>query len=222
VTWAGFIGIFALFFATHSIPVRPGIKSRIVSRVGPHGFAVSYSILSLAMLALLIWAAGAAPFVELWPQMGWHRHATHAGMFAVCLVLAFSIGRPNPFSFGGARNDMFDPARPGIVRLVRHPVLAALAIWAVVHMLPNGDLAHVLFFGILGGFALGGRALINRRKKREMGSNKWDQLNATVADAPALGKPTSWFGAAARLLLGVVLFAILVALHPIVIGVSAL
>lgn len=112
VTWAGFIGIFALFFATHSIPVRPGIKSRIVAQVGPHGFAVGYSILSLAMLALLIWAAGAVPYVELWPQLGWHRHAAHAGMLAVCLILAFSIGRPNPFSFGGARNDMFDPHAP--------------------------------------------------------------------------------------------------------------
>jgi uncharacterized membrane protein len=222
VTWAGFIGMFALFFSTHSIPMRPEIKRRIVARVGPRGFAVSYSILSLAMLALLIWAAGAAPFVELWPQMDWHQHATHAGMFAACLVLAFSIGRPNPFSFGGARNDMFDPARPGIVRLVRHPVLAALAIWAVVHLLPNGDLAHVLFFGILGGFALSGRALVNCRKKREMGSNKWDRLNATVAEAPVLGKPTSWFGAAARLVLGVVLFSTLVALHPIATGVSAL
>ncbi|MHA3915889.1 NnrU family protein [Halovulum sp. GXIMD14793] len=222
MTWAGFLGIFALFFATHSIPVRPAIKSRIVARVGPRGFAVGYSVLSLALLALLIWAAGAAPYVELWPQLAWHRHVAHAGMLVVCLILAFSIGRPNPFSFGGARNDMFDPARPGIVRLVRHPLLAALALWATFHMLPNGDLAHVLLFGVLGGFALGGRTLINRRKKREMGSDQWDRLNATVGEAPVLGKPTSWLGAVARLALGVVLFAALIALHPVVIGVSAL
>jgi uncharacterized membrane protein len=222
VTWAGFIGIFALFLATHSIPVRPGVKSRVVARIGPHGFAVGYSILSLAMLALLIWAAGAAPYVELWPQLGWHRHAAHAGMLAVCLILAFSIARPNPFSFGGAHNDVFDPTRPGIVRVVRHPVLAALALWAVLHMLPNGDLAHVLLFGVLAGFAVGGRALINRRKKREMGSDQWDLLNATVAETPVLGRPASWFGAVARLVLGVVLFAALIALHPMVIGVSAL
>lgn len=222
MTWAGFIGIFALFFATHSIPVRPAIKSRIIERVGPRGFAVGYSVLSLAMLALLIWAAGAAPYVELWPQLGWHRHMAHAGMLAVCLILAFSIARPNPFSFGGAHNDMFDPTRPGIVRMVRHPVLAALAFWAGVHLLPNGDLAHVLLFGVLGGFAVGGRALINRRKKREMGPDQWDRLNVAVAEAPVLGRPASWFGAMARLVLGDVLFATLIALHPKLIGVSAL
>ncbi len=156
LTWAGFIGIFALFFATHSIPVRPAIKPRIVAQVGPRRFAIGYSILSAALLALLIWAARAAPYVEIWPLLGWHRHVTHAGMLAISLLLAFSIGRPNPFSFGGAGNDTFDPMRPGIVRVVRHTVLAALALWAFRHMLPNGDLAHVLLFGVLGGFAVGG------------------------------------------------------------------
>lgn len=222
MTWAGFIGIFALFFATHSIPVQPGIKSRIVARVGRRGFAVGYSILSLAMLALLIWAAGEAPYVELWPHLGWHRHAAHTGMLAVCMILAFSIARPNPFSFGGAHDDRFDPARPGIVGVVRHPVLAALALWAVLHMLPNGDLAHVLLFGVLGCFALGGRVLINRRKRREMGSDQWDRLNATVAEAPVLGRPESRLGTVVRIVLGVVLFAALIALHPMVVGVSAL
>nr|WP_254444405.1 NnrU family protein [Ruegeria sp. HKCCC1038] len=43
--------------STHSIPVRPAIKSRIVAQVGPLGFAVGHSILSFAMLALLIWSA---------------------------------------------------------------------------------------------------------------------------------------------------------------------
>lgn len=222
MSWAGFIGVFALFFATHSIPVRPAIKSRIVARVGARGFGIGYSILSLSMLALLIWAARAAPYVELWPQLGWQRHVAHAGTLVVCLILAFSVGRPNLFSFGGARNERFDPARPGIVRLVRHPVLEALALWAFVHMLPNGDLAHVLMFGVLGGFALGGRGLINRRKKREMGPEQWERLNAIVAQAPVFGSPASWSSAALRLVLGVVLFAALIALHPMVIGVSAL
>ncbi|WP_171127982.1 NnrU family protein [Ruegeria sp. HKCCA6707] len=57
MTGAGFIGIIALSLSTHSIPVRPAIKSRIVAQVGPLGFAVGHSILSFAMLALLIWSA---------------------------------------------------------------------------------------------------------------------------------------------------------------------
>ena len=145
--WTGFAAGFAAFFLTHSIPVRPAVKSRLVATIGTRGFGLAYSALSVGMLALLIWSTGEAPFVQLWPQMEWHRHVAHLGMLAVCLMLALSIGRPNPFSFGGSRNDRFDASRPGIVRWTRHPVLLALAIWAGVHMLPNGDLAHVILFG---------------------------------------------------------------------------
>lgn len=222
MTWAGFAGIFALFFATHSIPVRPAIKAGITARVGPRGFALGYAVLSLAMLALLIGSAGQAPHVELWPQAPWQRHVVHLGMLAVCLILAFSIARPNPFSFGGARNESFDPTRPGIVRLFRHPILSALALWAGSHLLPNGELAHVLLFSILGGFAIAGRGLINRRKRREMGSQQWEELNACVAQATLLPPPPSWRAVAFRLAAGIALFVVLLMLHPVVIRVPAL
>ncbi|WP_254448321.1 hypothetical protein [Ruegeria sp. HKCCC1038] len=55
-----------------------------------------------------------------------------------------------------------------------------------------------------------------------MRSDQWHRLNEIVAETPVLGGPASWFGDMARLVLGVVLFAALIVLHPIVIGVSAL
>ncbi len=222
MSWLGFFLIFALFFATHSIPVRPGVKSRIVHHIGASGFGIGYSILSTAMLALLIWSAGKAPYVQLWPQMMWQRHLVHLGMLGVCLILAFAIGRPNPFSFGGARNGEFDPQRPGVVRFTRHPLLVALALWAGLHLLPNGDLAHVILFAVLGGFAVVGRALIDRRKKREMGAPEWEDLRRKTAQAPRISRPASAKGAAIRLALGFGAFATLLWLHPLVIGVSAL
>lgn len=222
MTWLGFMGVFALFFATHSIPVRPGIKTRITAKIGKRGFGIGYSALSVGMLFVLIWAAQEAPYVQLWPQMAWQRHAVHLGMLVVCLILAFALARPNPFSFGGARNDRFDPMRPGIVRITRHPVLLALALWAGLHLLPNGDVAHVVLFGVLGGFAIAGRALINRRKRREMGAEQWDALDISVRQSGLLQAPASWSGLALRVVAGFAAFASLLALHPVVIGVSAL
>jgi len=222
MTWMGFAGMVVLFFATHSIPVRPAIKARITARIGNRGFGLGYSLLSIAMLSLLIRAAGEAPYVQLWPQLGWHRDAVHLGMLAACLILAFAIARPNPFSFGGARNDSFDPNRAGIVRVTRHPMLLALTLWAGLHLLPNGDVAHVLLFGGLGSFAIAGGALINRRKRREMGAERWRALNTAVGQSPVMPLPLSWRGAVLRLGAGLVGFAMLLALHPVVIGVSAL
>lgn len=222
MSWTAYAAIFAAFFLTHSIPVRPAVKSRVVRRIGARGFALMYSVLSVTMLVLLIWAAGEAPYVQLWPQMPWHRHAGHLGMLAVCLILAFSIARPNPLSFGGARNDTYDPDRPGIMRWTRHPVLVALALWAGVHLLPNGDLAHVILFGVLSVFSLAGWALVDRRKRRDLGARRWAQLDEARRAAPWRPAPVSWWGAAARFLIGLVVYGALLWAHPHVIGVSAL
>jgi len=220
--WIEFAAVFAVFFLTHSIPVRPAVKSRLVAVVGARGFGLGYSALSLAMLALLIWAAGEAPYVQLWPQMPWQRHAVHLGMLAVCLIAALSIARPNPFSFGGAQNDRFDPQSPGIVRWTRHPILLVLGFWAGLHLLPNGDLAHVILFGVLGSFAVAGRALIDRRKRRVLGTQRWAALNEARKAAPMVQAPTSWIGFAIRVLIGVAVLAALAWAHPYVIGVPAL
>ncbi|MEX3313953.1 NnrU family protein [Sulfitobacter sp. PS-8MA] len=222
MSWLGFTVIFALFFATHSIPVRPGVKARIVHQIGARNFGIGYSILSTAMLALLIWSAGQAPYVQLWPQMIWQRHLVQLGMLGVCLLIAFAIARPNPFSFGGAHDDEFDPARPGFIGVMRHPLLVALALWAGLHLLPNGDLAHVILFAVLAGFAIAGRAVIDRRKKRQMGQLQWDSLRRRTAAAPRFSWPASPAGAAIRAALGIGAFVTLLWLHPLVIGVSAL
>lgn len=211
--WGEFALAFAAFFLSHSIPLRPPIRAALRRRLGAGGFGLIYSVLSLVVLGWLIAAAGRAPFVEVWPRAGWQTHATLALMLPVCLLLGLSIGRANPLSFGGPQTG-FDPDRPGIVRLVRHPVLAALAFWAVAHLLPNGDLAHVLLFGTFALFALLGRRLVDRRKRRELGAD-WEALRRRSRQAPLALELH-------RLMAGIALYAGLIAAHPLVIGVSPL
>lgn len=221
MSWLGYAGVFVAFFATHSVPLRPALRVPLVVWLGQRGFGVAYSVLSIGMLALLIHAAGRAPFVLLWPTMPWHYHVVQAGMLLVCVILALSVGWPNPFSFGGARNDRFDPDRPGIVRVLRHPILAALALWAGLHLLPNGDLAHVLLFGTLGVFALLGRRLVDRRKQRDLGKDAWKGLWDRTQAAPLFHQSLPLPSLLLRLTLALSVYAALVWLHPMVIGVSA-
>ena len=219
--WTEYALAFAAFFLTHSLPIRPPLRPWLVARLGRQGFALAYSALSLAVLAWLIGAAGRAPFVPLWSWAPWQIHVPLVAMLPVCLILALAIARPNPFSFGGARNETFDPARPGIVRLSRHPLLLALAIWALAHIVPNGDLAHVLLFGTFALFALLGGRLVDRRKRREMGED-WARLDAARSAAPRLSPPQSWPGLVLRLSAGTGLYLALLRLHPWLFGVSPL
>jgi uncharacterized membrane protein len=213
--WLEFTAAFAAFFITHSIPLRPAVRPQLQRALGPRGFTLAYSALSLAVLAWLIAAAGRAPFVQLWTWAPWQLLVPLIVMLPVCLILSLAIARPNPFSFGGARNETFDPARPGIVRLNRHPLLLALAMWATAHAVPNGDLPHVILFGTFSAFALLGQRLIDRRKQRRMGGD-WDDLSAQVQAAALLPLPLP------RLVAGVALYVLLIAAHPVVFGVSPL
>lgn len=214
--WAEFTAALGVFLLSHAVPVRPPVKPWLVGLLGQRGFTIVYSLLSLAVLAWLIVAAGRAPFVLLWSWEPWHNHLVLAVMAIVCLILALAIGRPNPLSFGGANNAAFNPSRPGIVGWMRHPLLAALALWAGAHAFANGTLAHVILFGSFAGFALIGRRLIDRRRQREMGS-EWHRLTGALK-SPDVGSVL--FAQPLRLAAGAALYAGLIAVHPLLFGVS--
>jgi uncharacterized membrane protein len=218
--WFEFAAALAAFFLSHAVPVRPPVRPWLQARLGRAGFTLGYSLLSLVVLAWLIGAAGRAPHVPLWGWAAWQAYVPLVVMLPVCLILTLSIARPNPFSFGGARNARFDPVRPGIVRWTRHPLLLALALWAAAHVVPNGDLAHVILFGTFAAFAVLGRWLIDRRKQRDMGTT-WFSMQAAVAATPALHRGVSG-RTALRLGCGVALYVVLILAHPILFGVSPL
>jgi uncharacterized membrane protein len=217
--WTEFLVAFLAFFATHAFPVRPPLKPLLVARLGSRGFTIAYSLLSLAVLAWLLSAAHRAPVLQLWPWAAWQNLVPIAMMLPVCLILTLSVGRPNPFSFGGANNGMYNPTRPGIIRVFRHPMLAALMLWSVAHILPNGDLAHVILFSVFAAFAWLGRKLITRRKKRRMMA-AYRRLSETTASNPP--RPMSWGRASLRLAGGIILYAGLLCAHPFLFGVSPL
>lgn len=219
--WLEFALAWAAFFATHSLPLRPPIRPWLQARLGPRGFTLAYSTLSLAALAWVIGAAGRAPFVPMWNWASWQVQVTLAIMLPVCLIAALAVGRPNPFSFGGARNERFDPKRAGIVRVTRHPLLLALALWASAHVVPNGDLAHVLLFGVFATFAALGGRLVDRRRRRDMGP-EWQRLHDQVMVSSGHVRPVSWTAASARLVAGVALYAGLIWAHPWLFGVNPL
>lgn len=214
--WAEFIAAFITFFLSHSIPVRPTVKARLKTRLGAAGFGVGYSLLSIAVLAWLIVAANRAPFVPLWDWAPWQNHVTLLGMTLAVIIAALAVGRPNPLSFGGAQNDQFDPANPGIIGWMRHPLLVALMLWALSHILPNGNLAHVILFGVFAGFAALGMRIIDRRKQRLLGHQVWAQLATPNRQAQPSRAGMS------RVAVGLLIYLGLIALHGPVIGVSPL
>ncbi|MCK0143882.1 NnrU family protein [Aliiroseovarius sp. F20344] len=214
--WLIYAVAILLFFLTHSIPVRPAIKSRIVAHLGGPSFTLAYSALSIAALTMVIIAANRAPFVELWPWAPWQNHVTLIAMAAAVLIASLAIGRPNALSFGGRNNDLFDPRAAGIVGWVRHPLLAALLLWSLGHLVPNGNLAHLILFGIFASFSALGKRIIDKRNQRLLGIDIWQQLANTKREI------TVTKSGVIRVFFGVVVYLLLIRYHSAIIGVTPL
>lgn len=214
--WGEFIAAFAAFFSTHVLFVRPAVKRPVVAAIGPRGFTLAYSAVSVAVLSGIVVAAIRAPVVVLWSDTTLARHTALALMLVASVLFTLAIGRPNPLSFGGAHDERFDPARPGLIGWIRHPLLWVLFIWSLAHILANGTLSYVIMFGAFALFALAGVKVIDRRKRRLLGAGEW----ARLAAGPRRLSPTR--DGLVRLVAGVALYALLLWLHGPVIGVDPL
>lgn len=221
--WTEFAAAMALFLLSHRLPAMLGVRGWLQARLGRAGYVLLFSALSLALLGWLIMAAGRAPFVPLWEQSPWHRWAVNLTMPLVGLLAVFGIGAANPFAFEG-RAAGFDPEHPGIAGLTRQPLLWALALWAGVHLLANGDLAHVLFFAPMLLLALAGMPMVEGRRRRAMGDAAWNQLTARTGLVPFAAliggqwRPQKTLSLR-RLLVWILLWAMVWHLHAPVIGV---
>lgn len=221
--WIEFAAALFLFLASHRIPAIAGLKARIVASWGHRGYVFVFSLISTALLFWVIFAAARAPYVGLWDQAEWHRWLVNLAMPLVLALVALGVGAANPFAFEG-RTDGFDPEHPGIAGLTRQPLLWALALWSFVHLLANGDLAHVILFGLFFGFSVIGLRLVERRKRQGMGEADWQRLSAKTSLFPGVAlmqgrwRPNR-FPSPLRLVIWVASWAALWHLHGPLIGV---
>ena len=215
--WGEFSAALVAFLLSHVIPVRPPVRPWLVRRFGLRGYFLGYSVASAALLIWLFVAAARAPYVAVIPPLGVLRWVPLIVMPLVCLLAVTGLSIANPLSFGGLARRSFDPANPGILALTRHPLLLAIILWASAHLLVNGDLAHIILFGLFILFAALSMKVIDRRKQRQMGAD-WHRLaqNTGRWSLSAL-RPGLWTGLGAALL-----FALLLALHLPVLGLSPL
>ncbi len=205
-----------LFIAAHLLSTIGPLRDGLVRAIGQRTFMIVYSLLSLAIVVWLGHAYVNAPYIELWPQWPWMRWAPLTIMPIACLLVVAGLSSPNPFSLGaGARK--FDPARPGIVAVTRHPVIWGIALWAIAHLVPNGDVASVMLFGLLLLLGLTGPASLDRKRRKTLGPEAWRQLLIDTRRTPlggALVQTGVW-----RWLAAAALYAGLLEAHEAIIGV---
>ncbi|HUT42656.1 MAG TPA: NnrU family protein [Gammaproteobacteria bacterium] len=167
-----------LFFATHSISiVNASWRNRVAARIGTLSWQGLYSMAALAGLLLIIWGYGLArqdPVILYLPP-AWLRHGA-----MLLLIFMFPL--------------LLATYLPGRIQTVtKHPMLVATKLWALAHLLANGNLADVLLFGSFLTWAVIDRISLKRRP---------------VQVVPAL--PTSRINDALAIVLGLALYVVFV------------
>lgn len=173
------------FGGSHILLSSTRLRGSLRDQLGETGFLVLYSLTALATFAWFIAAYARAPLVPLWAM----RRATALVPVAVMPFAAFLLvagySTPNPTAIGMERRARADDPAPGVMRITRHPVMWAIGLWALGHLVANGDLASLWFFGVLAALALVGTVLIDRKKRLALGSN-WRRFAAVTSNLPFL------------------------------------
>lgn len=214
----------AVFLASHLGLSSTAVRGRLVGRLGEKGFQGLYALVALLALGAMIAGYVQASHVDfLWVPGHGLRHLPLLIMPVALTLIAGGVLAPNPSAVGMADAlDRTEPAR-GVLRVTRHPVMWGLALWAAVHILVNGDLASLLFFGGFLLTAILGSLHLDRRMAAEQGE-RWRRFAAATSYLPfaallggrqrwswgELRRPAAW---------GVGAFALLLLLHPYLFGV---
>lgn len=157
-----------------------GLRGVIAGRIGDQGFRGLFSAGSVAAIAFLVIAFNHAPRLLLWVAPEWLRWILVALMLpAVYLLLASLATISLKPEDGGTRRGT---AR-GVLRVTRHPMLWSFALWAVVHILGNGELAAALFFGTFLLTALAGMPSLDAKVARR-NPTVWKQFSAETSLLP--------------------------------------
>lgn len=175
-----------LWCAVHLMPaVAQPLRQKLVAALGEQPYRGVFALFIVAGIVLMVLGWRSTPAAAVYAAPVWGHYAA-----APLMLLAFFL-----FVASGQKTN--------VERLIRHPQLTSVIIWAGAHLLSRGDSRSLVLFGTLGVWALLEIPLISRRQ------GAWQR--PAPAPLKAELKP---------LAIAVVVFLVVSALHPYLFGVS--
>jgi uncharacterized membrane protein len=180
----------AVFLGSHTLVTLRPQRAALIARIGERPYKALFALVSLVGILLIGYGFAqyrAAGYINIWMPPRWTRHVTELLMWpAIIAIVAAYI-----------------PSE--IKRVLKHPMLAGVKLWAVAHLISNGDLGSIILFGSILAWAVYDRILLKRR---------------TDAPAPAVATGGGYRNDFIVVVVGTVVYFVLgFWFHPWVIGV---
>jgi uncharacterized membrane protein len=182
-----------IFFGVHTLTTLRELRAGLVARLGPGLYKAAYSLASLIGFVLIVLgykAYRAAGYIDVWTPPKGMAHLTILLMWPAMVALVAAYVPPGE-----------------IKRRLKHPMLVAVKVWALAHLLSNGDLGSIILFGSFLGWAVYDRISVKKRADgSELPITNGGRRNDVVA-----------------IVLGTVFWALFMfVLHPLLIGVPVI
>ena len=174
-----------IWAGVHLVPsLGAGLRAACIERIGEGPYKGSFALALVGAIALMVLGWRSADPVGIYAPPAWGDVLANIAMF---VALVSFIGSNVPTN---------------LKRFVRHPQLAGVAVWALGHLLANGDQRSLVLFGGLGLWAVVEMASINRR---DGAWQKPEPLPLTVELKPLIG--------------GIIAYVVFAFAHPYIAGV---
>jgi len=138
----------AVFLGAHVFVTMREPRARLIARLGEQPYKGLFTVISLLGVILIGYGFAryrAAGYIVAWQPPTWTRHINNFLMWPaiVCIVAAYIPG--------------------DIKRILKHPMLVGVKLWALAHLLANGDLGSIILFGSFLAWAVYDRITLKRR-----------------------------------------------------------
>lgn len=174
----------AYFLLIHFGVSGTRLRDALVARLGAGRYRGAFALASLLGIAWMIYAYRHAPAVPTWGLWLAFRPTADVLVFIAFLFVVIGIATPSPTRVGMESTLAHGPdAVRGIIRITRHPFLWGVALWALAHLVVNGDVASLILFGSLLLLALGGPPSIDAKRRRVF-AEQWTPLAHATSSLP--------------------------------------
>jgi uncharacterized membrane protein len=206
----------ALFVVTHLGLSHGAIRENLVAKLGLWPFRGLYSVVSFLTLgpAAVMWWQNRHLGPVLWQLDPWlERGIALLLMFFAIELIVLMLGNPSPASMMPGDNEP-----RGILRVTRHPMNIGLALFGLTHVIANGALGDIAFFGSFVLLGLVGPFHMDARLKSQRGEGflEFCRQTSVIPFVAIIRKRTAFRAEEISFplfLIGVVIYVVLVVFH---------
>jgi uncharacterized membrane protein len=137
-----------LFIGAHVFVTMRPQREALIKQIGEAAYKGLFAVVAIAGIVLIAWGYGLyreTEWIAVWAPPSWTRHVTVLLTWPaiICVTAAYIPG--------------------DIKRTLKHPMLVGVKLWAVAHLISNGDLGSIILFGSLLAWAVYDRITLKSR-----------------------------------------------------------